>query len=195
MKQAEQIFREILYQAMEQKKRTLTQAGLSRELKLSLSAVNSAVKTLERIGALEIRQRSFLVLDLKKILYYWASIRNLPRDLIYATRVEAPVREIEKMLPDNNIIYTAYSAYKLKFKEVPADYSEVYVYGEESIKERFPERKGPPNFFVLKKDCSLNKYGKTTTLAHTFVDLWNLKEWYAKEFVKAWEEKMHGILE
>ncbi len=194
MKRSELIFREILYQSIEKKNRVLTQAELARTLKLSLSVVNKAVKLLEKMGAVEIRQRSLHIIDIKKIWYYWASIRNLQKDIIYSTRVELPVKEIEKQMSDN-IIFGAYTAYKFLFKDVPADYSEVYIYGDETLKERFPPEKGPPNLFVLKKDEFIEKYGKTTTIANTFVDLWNLKEWYAKEFVKSMEEKLHGILE
>ena len=42
------------------------------------------------------------------------------------------------------------------------------------------------NLFILKKDSLLNLY-KKIPLAQIFADLWNLKEWYAKEFIKALE--------
>ena len=51
---------------------------------------------------------------------------------------------------------------------------------------------------MLKKDTFLDRYGKTTTIAQTFVDLWNIKSWYAKEFVTALGKKLgelYGILE
>lgn len=192
MKNIEIVYRELLYQAIEKKTRKLTQAELARTLKISLSIVNNAIKQLERIGSVKINSRSFQVIDIKKILLYWASIRNLQKDIIYETRVEKPVKEIEKLMPDD-IIFGSYTAYKLLFKDVPADYSEVYVYGDEDLKERFPKRKGAPNLFVLKKDSKMKE--KTTTVANTYVDLWNLREWYAKDFIKAMEEKLHGILE
>lgn len=200
MKKAEIIYREILYQATERNNRILTQAGIAKSLGISLSTVNSAVKHLEKIGAVDVKKRGFHVVDARKTLYYWASIRSLQKDIIYATRAEKPVVEIEKSMPDS-IVFAGFTAYKFLFKDVPADYSEIYVYeenNEESIKDikkRFPENKGIPNLFVLKKDSAMDKYGKKTTMANTFVDLWNLKEWYAKEFVRAMEEKLHGILE
>ena len=194
MKKAELVYRELLYQVIEKKNRTLTQAGLARTLNVSLSTVNSAIKKLESLGAVNIKPRAFKVIDVKKVLYFWASTRNLQKDIIYETRIEKPVKEIEKLMPDT-VIFGAYTAHKFLFKDVPADYSEVYVYGDESLKERFKEFKGTPNFFVLKKDEQIEKYGKTTTIANTFVDLWNLKEWYSKEFIKAMEERLHGILE
>lgn len=194
MRKIEIAYREILYQAMEKKNNILTQAELSRKLNMSLSTVNLSVKHLEDMGAIVINQRNFHVLDLKKILYFWASIRNLQKDIIYKTRIEKSVIEIEKLMP-NNIVFSAYTAYKLLFKDVPADYSEVYIYGDENIKERFPEKKGIPNLFVLKKDKLIEKYGKIATIANTFVDIWNIKEWYAKEFLKEMEKKLNGILE
>ena len=36
---------------------------------------------------------------------------------------------------------------------------------------------------------------KEITVAQIFVDLWNLKEWYAKDFLKAMEKKINGLLE
>lgn len=194
MKGVELVYREILYQAMEKKNRVLTQAGIGRALGCSLSTVNRAVKNLEKMGAVEIRARSLHILDVRKVLLYWASLRNLQKEITYSTRVEKPVAEIEKLMPDN-IVFGAYSAYKFLFDDVPADYSEVYVYGDESLKKRFPPAKGRPNLFVLKKDEQIEKYGKKTTLANTFVDLWNLREWYAKEFIKAFEVKLGRILE
>ena len=154
MRQTELVYREILYQAIEQKNYTFTQAELARVLKLSLSVINRAVKVLAKMGAVDIKTRNFRLIDLKKILYYWASIRNLQKDIIYATRVEMPVIEIEKSMPEE-AIFAAYTAYKFLFRDVPADYSEVYVYGSESLKERFPKTKGIPNFFVLKKDSAI----------------------------------------
>lgn len=194
MKKIEFVLREVLYQTVEKKNRVLTQAALARYLGVSLSTVNRIVNILNIMGAVEVRQRNFHVIDPKKVLYYWASVRNLQKDVIYSTRVEKPVREIEKLMP-NTIVFGAYSAYKFLFKDVPADYSEVYVYGDETLKKRFPPNKGVANLFVLQKDPHIEKYGKTTTIANTFVDIWNIKEWYAKEFLKQLEEKLHGILE
>jgi predicted transcriptional regulator len=191
MKKTEQVFREILYQAIEKNNPCLKQSELSKKLKFSLSTINLAVKKLERMNAIKIKKMEFRVTDVKKILYLWASTRNLEKDMIYQTRAEMPVQEIEKNLPD--ITYAAYSAYKLKFKDVPADYSEVYAYADEKeageIKKRFPPNGKSPNLFVLKQE-GLDEYPKTGTIANIFVDLWNLKQWYASDFLKALEQKI-----
>lgn len=193
MKNIELVYREILFQAMEKKNRRLTQLELSKKLKISLSTVNHAIKPLKKMNAIKIKLRGMEIIDPKKILYYWASIRNIEKDTMYKTYVDMPVRKIENSMPDS-IIFAAYSAYKFKFKDVPADYSEIYIYGED-LEKRFPASKKIPNLYVMKKDPFIETYGKTTTLAQTFVDLWNISTWYAKDFLKATEEKINGVLE
>ncbi len=194
MKKTETIYREMLYNAIEKERRNLTQAYLAKTLKVSLSTVNLALKPLARMNAIRIKKMGFDIIDVKKILYYWASIRNLEKDIVYKTRFEAPVTDMEKQMPDD-VVFTAFSAYKFKFKDVPADYSEVYVYGSEEIKKRFKPNNEIPNLFVLKKSNQIEKYGKTATIANIFVDLWNLRQWYAKDFLKALEVKIARILE
>ena len=184
----------MLFNAIERNKKSLTQAYLAKALGISLSTVNLVLKPLARMNAVRIKKMGFDIIDVKKILYYWASIRNVEKDIIYKTRIEAPVKGIEKEMPDD-VIFTAFSAYKFKFKDVPADYSEVYVYGNEEIKKRFGEDRGNPNLFVLKKDNVIDRYGKTVTIANLFVDLWNLKQWYANDFLKALEAKIGRVLE
>ena len=192
MKRIEEVYREMLFQCMEKKNKTLTQSCLAGTLQLSLSIVNLALKPLKQMNAIEIKRRSFNVIDCKKLLYYWASVRNLEKDIIYRTRVDKPVKKIEAEMPAD-IIYAAYSAYKFKFKDVPADYSEVYFYSDniEEVEKRFPKNNKTPNLFALKKDRNM----KDMTLALIFVDLWNLREWYAKDFLNAMEDKLNGILE
>jgi len=182
MKRIEEVYRELL----NQKNRELTQSELARTLNISLSIVNLALKPLKRMNAVKVKQRGFVVTDAKKILYYWASIRNIDKDVIYKTRAEKQVRKIEAEMPSDTI-YGAYSAYKFMFKDVPADYSEVYVYSENAteIEKRFPKNDKTPNLFVIKKDTNMKKM----TEAQLFVDLWNIREWYAKEFIKEFEKK------
>ncbi len=194
MKNIELVYREILYKTLEKKEMFLTQSELSKKLDLSLSIVNSGVRRLSMIGAVKIVPRGFKVIDVKKILYLWASIRNLEKDIIFRVRIEISVREIERVMP--NVVFTGYSAYKLIFNDVPADYSEIYVYADEKeleiIKKRiskFKTSQNNPNFFILKKDNLIDLYNKIP-LANIFVDLWNLKEWYAKDFILNFEKNL-----
>ncbi len=191
MKRVEEAYREILYESMEKKNSKLTQSYLAKALGVSLSIVNLALKPLARMNAVSIKQRGFEVIDKKKILYYWASVRNIEKDIVYSTRVEKPARKIESEMP-SEAVFAAYSAYKFKFKDAPADYSEVYVYSSnvKEIEKRFPKNNKTPNLFVLEKDRNMK-----LTSALIFVDLWNLKEWYAKDFLKAMEERLNAVLE
>ena len=192
MKKKELVYLELLHRAMDKKEERITQLSLAEALSVSLSTVNNAIKPLERMGAVEIGRMGFRVTDQEKALAYWGSIRDLHKDVVYRTRVEASVSEIERSMP-SGITYSAYSAFKFKFKEVPADYSEVYVYASSlaELKDRFPERKGPPNLIVLKSDPRLAELSKQHIVPppQMYVDLWNLKEWYAKDFLKALERR------
>lgn len=196
MKKSELVYRELLRGFIEGKKAVFTQLGLANALGISLSTVNNALQPLREMGAVNVKRRSFEVVNAKKILYYWASVRNLERDIIYKTRAEikGAVAEIEKQMPPG-VVFAAYAAYKFRFKDVPADYSEVYVYcsdaGLKEVVKRFPQSKNPnPNVFVLKKEFT----DKEMPIAQIFVDLWNMREWYAREFLKALEGKLNGIL-
>ncbi|MBI2580341.1 winged helix-turn-helix domain-containing protein [Candidatus Woesearchaeota archaeon] len=210
MKKSELVYREVLRSFLEVKKAKFTQLGLARALRISLSTVSNALQPLRRMGAVRVKRRSFEVVNAKKVLYYWASARSLDKDVIYKTRADMTVSGIEKGMPPQ-VVFAAYTAYKFRFEDVPADYSEVYVYcGENDLKEvvkRFPQGKNPnrersigrsrksdlrsnPNVFVLRKDFA----DKEMPLAQMFIDLWNLKEWYAKDFLTALEGRMHEIL-
>ena len=191
MKKTEQIYRQILTEAIENKKYKFTQLELSKPLKVSLSTVNNAIKPLENIGAVDVKKRGFNIRDLKKILVFWATKRNLAKDIVYQTNANLAVSQIEKNLP-SDAVYTAYSGYKFRFNDVPADYSEVIVYADnfDEIKSRFPQRKGHINLIVLKKNKNMIVKNNIAPLAQIYVDLWNLGTWYAKEFLKALEEKI-----
>lgn len=193
MKKKEIVVRELIATAI--RKQKVSQLELSKRLGISLSTVNNAVSPLARLGAVEVRRTGLQLLDLKKALVHLASARNLHADIVFRTRVDAGVSEIEKSMPAG-VLYTAFSGYRFLYGDVPADYSEVYVYADpECLREivsRFPERKGPPNLFVLSADERLPALSRDSIVppVQLFVDLWNLKEWYAKEFVNALSKRL-----
>ncbi|MGB9717395.1 MAG: hypothetical protein ACPL4E_02995 [Thermoproteota archaeon] len=192
----ERVYREILYGVLEERNRVFKQLELSRVCKLSLSTVNYALRPLERMNALEKKRLGFTVLDPKKILLYWASVRGLEKEIVYQTYVEEPVDRIESEVPANSV-FTAYSAFKFRFKRVPSEYSEVVVYG---VARDFERRFGKentrlkPNLIVLNLDEHLLRF-KIAPIAQIFVDLWNLRSWYAKDFLREIEEIIDGVLE
>lgn len=193
MLKKEIIWREILFQAMEKKKIQFTQKEIAQKYNFSLSTVFNALKAPREIGILEVRGRGFKILDLEKFLYFWATLRQFKKDIIYQTQVTKKIRQIEGEMPPE-VIFAAYSAFCKKYKEAPADYDKVYVYSPKEalakIKERFLSQKGYPNLIVLAADPYLVNFGKITPPCQTFVDLWNLEDWYAKDFLNALKEKI-----
>lgn len=193
MSKKEIIWREILYQATEKKKFEFTQKELASELHVSLSTVFNALKVPRQSGAIKVTGRNFIASDVEKFMYIWATQRNLEKETIYSTSVAANPPEIEGMVPPN-IMFACYSAYSKKYQNSPADYDKVYIYSDidqlVEVKKRFPPQKGYVNVVVLKSDSHLKKFGGLTPDVQTFVDVWNLKDWYAKEFLSALRRKI-----
>ena len=193
MNKKEIIWREILFQAIENKKIEFTQKQLAQKYGFSLSTVFNALKVPRSSNCIETSGRGFKVSDIEKWLYLWATFRNLKKDIIYQTHTEKRVKQIEGEMPPN-IIFSAFSAYFKKYKDAPADYDRVYIYSDKEnlkkIKSRFPLKKGYVNLIVISADPWLSEFGKITPNCQTFVDLWNLSEWYAKDYLNALKEKL-----
>ncbi len=188
MKKKEWVYRELLYRYLERKERFFTQLSLAKACGVSQGMVSKALEPLKSMNAIEKKPRGFAIVSAKKALLYWASIRNLGRDIVFRTRAEKPVTEIEKEMP--RVMFTAYSAYKFRFGAAPSDYSEVIVYGGgETVRERFGSTGGVPNIIVLKLDAHLAGF-KAAPLAQVFADLWNLDKWYAGDFIRALEGRL-----
>ncbi len=195
MLKKEILWREILFQATENKKFDFTQKELAEKIGVSLSTVFNALKIPRTQGAVNVTTRNFSVIDVLKFLYIWSTQRNTEKEIIFETRVPKNAKEIEGLMPPG-IIFGAYSAYAQKYGEAPAEYDKIYVYagpGElQELKKRFPKAKGNPNIFILKKDRYLSRFGNLTPDVQTFADLWGLKDWYAKEFLDGLKEKILG---
>lgn len=187
------IWREILYQNIEKKVKQFTQKELAQRFSCSLNLVFYALKIPRQMKIVEVTGRNFKLINREKFLLFWATHRNLKKDIIYQTCVNLPIKEIEASMP-SEIIYGAYSAYTQYFNGAPADYDKIYIYSEEKnlgkLKKRFPLAKGYSNLTILRADKFLKDYGEITPLCQTFVDLWNVEEWYAQEFLNALKEKI-----
>ena len=71
----------------------------------------------------------------------------------------------------------------------------MYHLEPDQVIKRFEGMKGKETEVVvmkLAKELVLRQ--ETTTLAHTFVDLWNMGDWMAKEFVKRIKKEFDEIL-
>ncbi len=193
MTKKEIIWREIIEKTAQKEQLKFTQKDLAKKFGFSLSTIFNALKIPRLLGAIKVGGRSFSVIDLEKFLYIWATNRNLDKEKIYETHVPKAPKEIEGLLPAETI-FGAYSAYCKKYSDTPADYDKVYVYANPAtlaeIKKRFPKVKGYANLFVLKSNPSLDRFGAVTPDVQTFVDLWNLKDWYVKDYLNEIKKKI-----
>jgi predicted transcriptional regulator len=185
------VYRHLLEAYLEKHEDSFTQSGISKKFSISLSTVNNALSPLRSMGIISVKARSFDLTDPKKLMIYFATMRNPDKDIIYATRFEAPVSQIEKLMP-SSVVFSAYSAFRFLYGNVPADYSEVYAYLPKNelpeVKRRFPPASGPSNVFFLEADPFIRK--GAVSPPQLFADLWNLRSWYAKEFLNALEKRL-----
>ena len=136
------------------------------------------------------------IIDSEKIMMHWANNRKLYKDIFVKQMVEGSAIEVEGLLPSGSVL-GAYSAVKSWFKEAPADYTSVYVYHTNpgKIIERFKGESGhDTELVVLNLDNRLPIKGETTSLGHTLVDLWNIKDWMTKDFIKRVREEIDELL-
>lgn len=184
MKKIEYIWRELLIQTLEKRELGFGQQALTAKFGLSSSTVNLALSPLRKLGAVRIGKRHSEVADYEKILYHWANHRHLETDISIKLRVNLSVMEIEGRLPENSVP-TGYTAVREKFGEPPSDYDKVYCYHSdpEIVAVRFAADviRGEPNLFVIQADPFL---GPQISLPQVFVDLWNMRDWYAKDFCR-----------
>ena len=203
MTKTETIWQIIINKALKEHVFKSTQKELAEKTGFSLSTVHAALQKPSDIGAIRQSTKFFVLEDIFKFLYFWGSNRGLKADTISSLHVDMPVQQIEASMPPN-VVFACYSAAKFHLSgNVPADYAKVYIYIEDEkiidIKKRFGEKVADskriePNLFMLKRRDYMVFDNGITTLSNTFVDIWNLPDWYAKDFIKALEEEINGIL-
>ena len=183
MLKIEYIWRELLFRAIEKKDSSFSITELSRKFGLSTSVVSYALGPLRDMGIVEIGKTASNIRDSERLLYFWATRRNLNKEIIYKTYNPGSVFEIESLMPPN-VVPTAYSACRLLFNINPSDYGKAYFYSNniDSVSGRFPQdHKKEANIYILKDDEFFKNY-PIIPKAQVYADLWNLPEWYAKEF-------------
>lgn len=195
MTKKEAIWRFLLNEALVNKNYKFTQKELARKFGFSLSTLNNALRAPRDVGSVKVTGRYFIIEDKEKLLSLWATARRLQKDVIYSTHVEAPVKTVEGQMPAN-VLFSAYTGFSQLFQHAPADYDKVYVYADAlvlaELKKRFPPAKGYINLVVLKSDRWLKNLSNRGIVpsAQLFVDLWNLGDWYAREFLLALRDKL-----
>ena len=185
MLKIEYIWRDLLDRVIEKGNSEFTILELAKKYSLSTSVVNHALIPLKELNIVKINKKNSQVIDWEKLLFFWATRRNLKKEIIYSTFSPLDVYDREGLMPAE-VIPTAFTGFRYRFAKTPADYDHIYFYSNkiEKIEKRFPKSKRLPNIFILKPDPYLKKSNKLG-LAQLFVDLWNLPEWYAKDFQEA----------
>jgi DNA-binding transcriptional ArsR family regulator len=185
MLKIEYVWRELLYRSIEESRPDFTITELAKIFNLSTSVVSHALFPLKELGIVIIKKKVSKVIDTERLLFFWATRRNFKKDIIYSTFSPLPVYDREGLMP-SDVVPTAFTAFRYLLNKTPADYDHIYFYSTkiEKISKRFPISKRPQNIFILKSDPYLLK-SKKLGLAQLFVDLWNLPEWYAKDFTDA----------
>lgn len=200
MRKIETIWHYLLNEALLKQSFRQTQQAVAGHFHYSLSTVHHALQVPLELGAIRKETKFFILEDFKKLLYYWASVRHLERDIVYQTFLDEPVAEVEGLAIPGSI-FACYSAARHHLGESPADYAKVYWYlsdeKEMLARQRFPKQPlsgREANVFILRMPPLLSQYGDYTTLVQTFVDIWNLRDWYARDFYRSLEEKIDGLL-
>jgi len=178
----EYVWRELLDRVIEKRNPDFTITELARKFFLSTSVVNHALIPLRDLNIVRVNKTSSKVVDWERLLFFWATRRNLKKDIIYSTFSPLPVYDREGLMP-SEVISTGFTSFRYLLNKTPADYDHIYFYSNkiEKITKRFPNNKRPSNIFILRPDPYLLK-SKKLGLAQLFVDFWNLPEWYAREF-------------
>jgi len=178
----EYVWRELLDRVIEKRNPDFTITELARKFFLSTSVVNHALIPLRNLNIVKINKTLSKVVDWERLLFFWATRRNLKKDIIYSTFSPLPVYDREGLMP-SEVISTGFTSFRYLLNKTPADYDHIYFYSNkiEKITKRFPNNKRPSNIFILRPDPYLLK-SKKLGLAQLFVDFWNLPEWYAREF-------------
>src|SRR3989338_6584958 len=98
MLKIEAIWRELLYQSIENRNITFKTTDLASKYKLSLSTVHHSLIPLSNLGIVKIGKRISEIRDMERLLMYWATRRDLKKDICYQTFCQLPISEIETLL-------------------------------------------------------------------------------------------------
>jgi hypothetical protein len=180
----EQVWRHLLVNAANGKRRWRSLADLASELLMTVSTTHAALARPREVGAVIINPGGGVVcIDPGKLEICWAGRRRLKSDIIRRFNVATSAPETEALLggdPDSLILGGHGAAIAARGKNTISDYSTVLVYGDPSILT--PDPAGPTEVIALQPDRLLARYGRTTPLAQAWVDLFCLPNWQAARF-------------
>jgi len=189
----EWIYRELACAHLRERGAKQTGLALSRKFGISLSTVHHAMLPLRQDGIVAPLSRGFRLVSLPRLLAFWGSGRRLLREVLWQGSALG-VREAERLAP-SGAVWGGCTAYRMRYKDAPADYSTLIIYADEKMLADIKARmagKGNAKLLVLKKDRFMKEHasGGLCPDPQVYVDLWNMPEWYAAEFRRALEKRM-----
>lgn len=189
----ERVWRHLLASGEQGRWRWPGLAALGSELGIATSTIHRALAYPTEIGAVTVEPSGgFTVSDAGRLLLYWAAHRNLRKDITRKFRTALPVLEVTRIIseaagsesasrPAPPVLGGFSALVTAMGKNTIADYTTVMVYGEpEGIPE---DRAGDTEVIVLQPDPLLGNYGRFTTLAQSWADLFNLPGWQSSRFI------------
>ena len=111
MLKIEIIWRELLFCAIEKNPRQFIQKKLAEKFGFSTSTIFQALKVPRQMGAVRVTGRNFVLEDAEKLLYHWASARDIDKNIQLATHVDLQAPEIEARMPAD-IVFGGFTAAK-----------------------------------------------------------------------------------
>jgi hypothetical protein len=191
MKQNEIVWRHLLVQVIEHRRRRTTMLEIAHQLSLPLVTVHRSLERPRSMGVVEVTPRGVTLLDPHRLLLFWAAHRNLARDILLEASVDLPVSAIESaLLPA--FIPTAFTAYAARFGNNVASYARVHAYGDPAaLPADLPILEGgEPTLIVLEPDPLLASYGRYAPLPQIYADLFNINGWQAPRFLDALDQQL-----
>lgn len=115
MLKIEYVWRDLLDRVIEKKYPEFTMTELAKKYALSTSVVNHALIPLRNLNIVKINKTVSRVIDWERLLFFWATRRNLKKEVIYSTFSPLPVYDREGLMPPS-VIPTAFTAFRYLLK-------------------------------------------------------------------------------
>ncbi len=183
-----QVWRHLIDGAHLGQRRWSSVSALASELGLPSSTTSQALEEPRSIDILEIKGAGGLrLLDPGRLLILWAGRRRLGRDVRERIILPADARTVEASLNPDHVTLGGFGAVveRLGYNNI-ADYSTVMVYAKQPASvwvPRIDDLGTITEVVVLEPDPLLRRYGRTTTLGQSWVDLFCTPGWQASRFV------------
>jgi len=182
----EQVWRHLADGAHHGCRRWSSMSALAADLGFGTSTVAAALEEPRTVGAVAVAHGAPLtVLDPWKLLVLWAARRGLAADILEDRMVGATATTIETTARPGRAVLGGHGAIVARLgRNTIADYTTVMFYGEPDL-PTLPAENAATRLLTVEPDPLLARYGDTTTIGQSWVDLFRTPGWQAAEFTTA----------